>query len=186
VSAVARLRLVRLGLSEEYEPRPIAVAAVAVLAPLAFAGCLMLGGGGASWWWVVFAPAGAATVAYAETPAALVMWAMLLALWVAQVPGPFTWWSVPAAVAVAAGHTALTLLAGRPPAGGLSEATARRSVRRLGIVSGAALGVAVLTQAVRALDLGGQLVLAVAAVLVVAAWAGWGWWQESARGAPPP
>lgn len=176
MSAVAtRLRLVRLGLSEEYEPRQIAIAAVATLAPLAFAGCLMLGGGEASWWWLVFAPAGAATVAFAETPAAMVMWAMLLALWVAQVPGPFTWWSVPGALAIAAGHTALTLLAGRPSAGGLAAGTFRRTGRRLAVVVGVALAVAVLTQAVRAVGVGGQVALAVAAVLAVAGWVAWGW-----------
>lgn len=179
-----RLRLVRLGLSEEYEPRQIAVAAVAVLAPLVFAGFLMLGGGEVSWWWVVFAPAGAATVAFAETPAALVMWAMLLTLWVAQVPGPFTWWSVPAAFAVTAGHTALTLLAGRPPAGGLAPGTIPRTVRRVGLVVGAGLGVAVVTQAVRALALGGQVALAVAAVLVVTGWVAWGWRRDRTATGP--
>lgn len=179
-----RLRLVRLGLSEEYEPRQLAVAAVAALAPLAFAGCLMLGGGEVSWWWLVFAPAGAATVAFAETPAALVVWAMLLALWIAQVPGPFTWWAVPAATALAAGHAALTLMAGRPPAGGLAEGTVRRTVRRVGLVVGAALGVAVVTQAVRAVDLGGQVALAVAAVLAVAGWVAWGWRREVAANGP--
>ena len=176
MSAVAtRLRLVRLGLSEEYEPRQIALAALAAIAPLAFAGCLVLGGGQASWWWLVFAPAGAATVAFAETPAALVVWAMLLALWVGQVPGPFTWWAVPAALAVAAGHTALTLLAGRPPAGGLAAETFRRTGRRLAVVMGVTVAVAALTQAVHAVGVGGQVVVAVAAVLTVAGWVAWGW-----------
>ena len=174
-----RLRLMRLGLSEEYEPRQIAVATVATLAPLAFAGCLILGGGEASWWWLVFAPAGAATVAFAETPAALVMWGMLLALWVAQVPGPFTWWAVPAAATGALGHTALTLLAGRPPAGGLAAGTFRRAGRRLGVVVGAACVVAGVTQGVHALDLGGQVALAVAALLLVSAWAAWGWRRDA-------
>ena len=175
VSRLPRVHLVRLGLSDEYEPRQLAIAAVAMLAPMAFAGCLMLGGGGATWWWVVFLPAGAASVAYAETPAALVMWAVLLALWVAQVPGPFTWWAVPAALALATGHTALTLLAGRPAAGGLARDTVRRTGRRLAVVAGAAAGVAVVTQAVRAVALGGQVVLAVAALLTVAGWMAWGW-----------
>lgn len=178
MSTPARLRLVRMGLSEEYDPRQLTVAAVATAAPVLFAGCLMLGGGEASWWWVVFGAAGVATVAYAETPAALVMWAMLIVLWVAQVPAPFSWWSVPAALCVAAGHTALTLIAGRPSAGGLAAQTLRRTGRRLGVVGGAALAVAVLTQLVRAVSLGGQLVLAVTAVLVIGAWVSWGWRRE--------
>ena len=170
-----RVRLVRLGLSDEYDAGQLAVAVVATLAPLLFAVCLMLGGGEVTWWWLVFAPAGAATVAYAETPAALVMWAMLVVLWVAQVPGPFTWWAVPAAACVAAGHAALTLVAGRPSAGALAGETFRRTGRRVAVVVGVALAVAVLTQTVRAVGLGGQVALAVAAVLAVAGWVAWGW-----------
>jgi hypothetical protein len=173
-----RLRLVRLGVSAEYDPRQLVVSTVATLAPLLFAGTLMLAGGEVSWWWVVFAPAGAATVAYAETPAALVMWAMLLVLWLAQVPGPFTWWAVPAAACLAAGHTALTLVAGRPSAGALDGAALRRTGRRLAVVVGAALAVAVVTQLVRAVGVGGHLVLAVAAVLLLGGWVLWGSRQE--------
>lgn len=176
-----RVRLLRLGLSEEYDPTQVAVATVATLAPLLFAGCLMLAGGGVTAWWVVFLPAGAATVAYAESPAALVMWGMLLTLWVAHVPAPFSWWAVPAALCMAAGHTALTLVAGRPPAGGLPAHVASRSVRRLAVVGGAALGVGVLAQVVRAVGPEGQVALTVAAILAVAVWVAWGSRREGPR-----
>ncbi len=173
-------RLVRWGGSDEHDAGRLAVAAVATVAPLLFAVCLMLGGGEVTWWWLVFAPAGAATVAYAETPAALVMWAMLLVLWVAQVPGPFSWWSLPAAACVAAGHAALTLVAGHPSAGALPFEAVRRTGRRLAVVLAVALAVALLSQAVRAVALPGQVALAVAAVLVVAAWVLWGWRRDGA------
>jgi hypothetical protein len=169
---------VRFGLSDEYDGRQLLVSAVATLAPMVFAGALMLAGGEVSWWWLVFAPAGAATVAYAETPAALVMWALLLVMWVGQVPGPFSWWAVPAAGCVAVGHTALTLVAGRPSAGGLAEAVFRRTGRRLALVMGAVLAVAAVTQVVRALGVGGQLVPSVAAVLMLGGWVLWGSRQE--------
>jgi hypothetical protein len=54
----------------------------------------------------------------------------------------------------------------------------RRTGRRLTVVVGAALAVAVLTQLVRAVGLGGHVVLAVAAVLLLGGWVLWGARQE--------
>jgi hypothetical protein len=180
VTPRARLsRLVRLGASDEHDTARLAVAGVATVSPLLFAVCIMLGGGEVTWWWLVFAPAGAATVAYAETPAALVMWAMLLVLWVGQVPGPFTWWSLPAAGCVAAGHAALTLVAGHPTAGALPTEAVRRTARRLAVVLSVAGAVALVGQGVRAVGVTGQVSLAVAAVLVVAVWVSWGWRRDA-------
>jgi hypothetical protein len=88
---------------------------------------------------------------------------------------------VPAAMCLAASHTALTVLAGRPAAGGLAAATLPRTSRRLAVLAAFVVGVAVLTQVVRAVGAAGQLVLAVPAVLVVAAWVWWGWRQDDTR-----
>jgi hypothetical protein len=97
---------------------------------------------------------------------------------VGQVPGPFSWWSLPAAACVAAGHAALTLVAGHPSAGALPIEAVRRTGRRLAVVLGVAVAVALIGQAVRAVGVTGQVGLAVAAVLVVAAWVSWGWRRD--------
>lgn len=184
MSSPARLRLVRLGWSEEYGPEQVALAAVVSAAPSVFFAIVRLAGSPVSWWWLVLAPAGLLIVPRAESPWPLAVWALLLLVWVAQVPAPFTWWSVPAALVVALSHTALTLLAGRPQAGRLAPETARRTVRRLGVVGGVTMGVAVLSQAVVASHVGGLVILVVVALLLLALWLGWGWWRDEGTSAP--
>lgn len=178
MSGQPRLRLVRLGWSEEYGPEQVALAAVVSAAPAAFFAVTVLARSGLSWWWLVLAPVGLVLVPHAESPWPLVLWAMLLVLWVLDVPAPFTWWSVPAAVVLALSHTALTLLAGRPPAGRLAPETVRRTLRRLGVVVGVTCAVAVLSQAVLALRTGGVAALVVAALLLLTGWLGWGWLRD--------
>jgi uncharacterized membrane protein AbrB (regulator of aidB expression) len=99
---------------------------------------------------------------------------LLLVVWVAAVPGPFTWWSVPAALAIAASHTALVLLGGRPMSGDLAADTWQRVRNRLGIVAATTVGVAVLAQLVRSVRLPGQVALAVIALVAVSGWLWWG------------
>jgi hypothetical protein len=109
-----------------------------------------------------------------ESPGHLVLWVLLLVVWVTAVPGPFTWWSVPAALAIAASHTALILLGGRPASGDLASDTWSRVRSRLGVVAVITVGVAGLAHVVRSLRIPGQLGLAVGALAVVSVWLWWG------------
>lgn len=173
-SLSSRARLVRLGASEDYGMEQLALCAVVVLAPAAFFACAVLGGGGLTWWWLVLTPVTLLLVRWPESSGHLLMWAALLVAWVTAVPGPFTWWSVPAALAVAASHTALSLLGGRPFAGDLARDTWRRVGRRLAVVAGIATAVAALAQAVRAVRVPGVPAVVVVALLVLAGWVWWG------------
>jgi hypothetical protein len=169
-----RVRLVRLGLSEEYGSAQIGLAAVVALAPVAFLVAMILAGSEFSWWLLVFTPLAALGAARPESPGHLVLWVLLLVVWVIAVPGPFTWWSVLAAMTVAVSHTALVLLAGRPASGDLAADTWTRVRSRLGVVAGVVVGVAVLAQLVRSIRLPGQLALAVLALVAVSVWLWWG------------
>jgi hypothetical protein len=177
-----RIRLVRLGLSEEYGVAQIGLAAVVALAPLAFLVAMILAGSEFSWWLLVFTPLAALGAARPESAGHLVLWLLLLVVWVIAVPGPFTWWSVPAALAIAVSHTALVLLAGRPASGDLAADTWARVRSRLGVVGGIVVGVAVLAQLVRAVRVPGQLVLAVVALVAVSLWL---WWGTRSTEPPP-
>ena len=170
----SRVRLVRLGLSEEYGSAQIGLAAVVALAPVAFLVAMILGGSQFSWWLLVFTPLAALGAARPESSGHLVLWVLLVGLWVIAVPGPFTWWSVPAALTIAVSHTALVLLAGRPASGDLAADTWSRVRSRLGVVAGIVVGVAVLAQLVRSVRVPGQLALAVIALVAVSIWLWWG------------
>jgi hypothetical protein len=169
-----RIRLIRLGLSEEYGSAQVGLAAVVALAPVAFLAAMLFAGAEFSWWLLVFTPLAAVGLARPESPGLLVLWALLLVVWVIAVPGPFTWWSVPAALAIAGSHTALILLAGRPASGDLAADTWSRVRSRLGVVAGIVVGVAVLAQLVRSIGVRGQLALAVIALVALSLWLWWG------------
>jgi hypothetical protein len=177
-----RVRLVRLGLSEEYGSAQIGLVTVVALAPLAFVVAMVLAGSEFSWWLLVFTPLAALGAARPESPGHLALWVLLLAVWVVGVPGPFTWWSVPAALTVAVAHTGAVLLAGRPSSGDLAADTWSRVRSRLGMVAGIVVGVAVLAQLVRSVRVPGQVVLAVLALLAVSIWL---WWGTRPAGTPP-
>jgi hypothetical protein len=170
----ARLRLVRLGVSDEYGPQQLVLAAIAVLAPAGFFCCLVLAGGAISWWWLVLTPVGIVQVPRAESSVPLVFWIFLLVVWFGAVPGRFTWWALPAALLLAIDHAVLTLLAGRPTAGLLAAGTGRRVRGRLHVVAAITVGTAVLAQSVLAVEVQGRLALAVAALLLLAVWIWWG------------
>ena len=169
-----RVRLVRLGLSEEYGTTQLMLAVVVAFAPFVFLVATVLAGSEYTWWLLVFTPLAALGAARPESAGHLVLWALLLGVWVLWVPGPFTWWCVPAALAVAGSHTALVLLAGRPTSGDLAADTVQRVRERLGTVGGITLGVAVLAQLVRSIEVPGQVALAVVALLLVSGWLWWG------------
>ena len=170
----ARVRLVRLGLSEEYGAAQLLLCAVVIVAPVAFLAAMILAGSEFTWWFLVLTPFAALGAARPESTGHLVLWVMLLVVWVAAVPGPFTWWSVPAALAIAASHTALVLLGGRPTSGDLAADTWPRVRHRLSTVGAVTVGVAVLAQLVRSIRVPGQVALAVAALLAVSLWLWWG------------
>ena len=177
-----QLRLVRLGLSEEYGAPQLLLCAVVILAPVVFVAAMILAGAGFTWWFLVLTPLAAVGAARPESTGHLVLWTLLLVVWVVGVPGPFTWWSVPAALAVAASHTALVLLGGRPMSGDLAADTWPRVRRRLGTVGAITVGVAVLAQLVHSIRVPGQVALAVMALVAVCVWL---WWGTRPTGSDP-
>ena len=179
-----QLRLVRLGLSEEYGAPQLLLCAVVILAPVVFLAAMILAGAGFTWWFLVLTPLAAVGAARPESTGHLVLWVLLLVVWVVGVPAPFTWWSVPAALAVAASHTALVLLGGRPMSGDLAADTWPRVRRRLGTVGAITVGVAVLAQLVRSIRVPGQVALAVMALVAVSVWLWWGTRQTGSDAEP--
>jgi hypothetical protein len=151
-----------------------------MLAPVVFLAAMILAGSGFTWWFLVLAPLAAVGAARPESSGHVILWVLLLVVWVAAVPGGFTWWSVPAALAIAASHAALVLLGGRPASGDLAADTWPRVRRRLGVVGAITVGVAGVAQLVLSVQLPGQLALAVAALVAVSVWLWWG-----ARGSAP-
>ncbi len=186
VAPASRVRLVRLGLSEEYGTAQLWLCAVVILAPVAFVAAMILAGSDFTWWFLVLTPFAALGAARPESTGHLVLWVMLLVVWVAAVPGPFTWWSVPAALAIATSHTALVLLGGRPTSGDLAADTWVRVRRRLRTVGAVTVGVAVLAQLVRSIRVPGQVALAVAALLAVSLWLWWGTRPVGSHDEPEP
>ena len=179
-----QLRLVRLGLSEEYGVPQLLLGAVVILAPVVFLAAMILAGAGFTWWFLVLTPLAAVGAARPESTGHLVLWVLLLVVWVVGVPGPFTWWSVSAALAVPASHTALVLLGGRPMSGDLAADTWPRVRRRLGTVGAITVGVAVLAQLVRSIRVPGQVALAVMALVAVSVWLWWGTRQAGSDAEP--
>jgi hypothetical protein len=178
-------RVFRLGSSQEYGPQQVVLALVIVLTPVAFLACAALAGGQLSPWLLVAAPLLVLLVAQADSMLPLGLWAVLAAIWVIQVPGPFSWWSVPAALCALLAHVAFALLAGAPTTVMWSGPTLLRQSRRLGVVAGATLVVAGAAELVLGAQLQGQVLLAVGAMLTVAAWVWVGRWRDEGRAGEP-
>ena len=170
----------RLGSSEEYSAEPAALVVVLVMAPVAFLGFAALAGAALSPRLLLGVPLLAWFVPEVDAVAPLVLWGVLGALWVNQVPAPFTWWSVPAAVTALVSHTALTLLAGAPTVLEWPIATVRRQVRRVALVSVLTLFVAGVAQLALRAQIAGQVAVVVAALAAVATWLWVGRWRDEA------
>ena len=175
-----RSRLLRLGSSEEYSAEPAALVVVLVMAPVAFLGFAALAGAAVSPWLLLGVPLLALFVPKVDSVAPLVLCGVLGALWVIQVPAPFTWWSVPAAVTALVSHTALTLLAGAPTVLEWPIATVRRQVRRVALVSLLTLFMAGVAQLALRAQIAGRVAVVVAALAAVATWLWVGRWRDEA------
>ncbi len=180
-SAAGAGRLFRLGSSDEYGPHQALAALVVVLAPIAFLGCASLAGGRITLWLLVAAPLLVLLVPHPDSVLPFGFWALLGVVWVVEVPGPFTWWSVPAAVSALLAHVAFSRLAGSPTTVRWPRATRVRQSRRVGVVAAATVLVAALAQLVLRLEPGGQVVVVVAAMLAVAGWLWIGRWRDESR-----
>ncbi len=174
-------RLFRLGSSDEYGPQQVLLGLVLVVAPVAFLTCAALAGGRIAPWLLVAAPLLLLLVPRADSTSPLGVWAVLGAVWVIQVPGPFSWWSVPAALSALVSHVALSLLGGAPTTVSWPRATSVRQLRRVGLVAAATLLVAALARLVLYAGLRGQVVVAAAAMLAVAAWLWVGRWRDEGQ-----
>lgn len=173
---VARARrLIRIGTSDEFGWQQVVLVAIVVLAPAAFLWCASLAGGQVSPWLALLLALTAALVIRAESALLAILWLVLGVLWVAVVPSPFTWWSVPAAGVALLGHVSAGVPAGAPLTTVWPAATIRRYRRRIGVVLAITGGVAVLAQITVSLRTSGAAWLVVVALLLVAGWLGLGW-----------
>jgi len=171
-------RLFRLGSSDEYAAQQVVLGLVISAAPVAFLTCAALAGGAIAPWLLVLAPLLVLLVAQADSFVPLGLWSLLGAIWVVQVPGPFSWWSVPAAGSALLAHVASSILGGAPKTVRWPGATVVRQARRVGIVTAATLLVAASAQLVLRAELRGQVLVAAAAMLAVAAWVWVGRWRD--------
>lgn len=163
-------RLLRLGRSDELAPHPATLAAVLVVAPVLFLGCAVLAGGRVSPWLLVLAPVLLLLVPRAGSHLVLLLWAALGAVWLVQVPGPFSWWALPAAASALFGHLAASLLSGSPTTVTWPASTRRRYLRRSVVVLAVTALVAALVQVVLRARLSGDVALTAAALLGTAVW----------------
>ena len=171
-------RLFRLGSSDEYGPQQVVLGLVITVAPVVFLACAALAGGRIAPWLLVAAPLLVLLVPHADSSLPLGLWALLGAIWVIQVPGPFSWWSVPAAVSALLAHVACSNLGGAPTTLRWPGATVVRQSRRVGVVAAATLLVAGSARLVLRAELRGQVLVAAAAMLAVAAWVWVGRWRD--------
>lgn len=164
-------RVVRVGHGDELGMAQLVVGALGIVAPLAFLGCASAAGASVSLWLVALVLAAAIVVQIATWALGVtLLWAMLALVWVTQVPGPFSWWSVPGALLAMAHHVGLAQIAGRPSTAPVDRTTLRDTLRRCGVVAGATVAVAATSALVLRLGLDGSAVLLVVAVLAVSAW----------------
>ena len=163
-------RLVRIGNYDEFGWQQAVLASVVVLAPAGFLWCASLAGGEVSPWLALFLPLAGALVVVADSALATGVWLVLGVLWVALVPAPFTWWSVPAAGAALLAHVAGTGLAGVPLTTVWPAATIRRYRWRIGVVLAITTAVAVVASVTLSLHVSGGASLFGVALLLVAAW----------------
>ena len=159
--AVRPTRLFRLGVSQEYAPQPAAVAAVLAVSPGAVLACAVAAGAPLPWWLLLLTPLGLFLVPHPGTGAVLGVQVSLVVGWSLLVPGPVTWWAVPAAAALLYGHAAAALLSGVPPTVAWAPTTRRRWWRRTALVLAVTLVVALATDLLHRARLPGSTALTV-------------------------
>lgn len=163
-------RLIRIGRSDEFGVQQAALVTVVVLAPVAFLWCASLAGGRISPWLALLLPLVFSVAVRSDSALLAGTWLVLGVIWMAQVPAPFSWWSVPAAGAALLAHAGGAVLAGAPLTTVWPDATVNRTLRRIGVVLAITVAVASLAQATLSLEAGGAAALCVVALLSVAGW----------------
>lgn len=175
-------RLTRLGRSEEFGFQQVLAAAVAVASVPAFLLCAALAGAHLSvWWYPMGALAGLVVVAFGDTMYPMLVWAALGYFWVTQVPGPFSWWALGAALCGLVAHTVSAMGAARPTTLPWPSALLRLTARRLAVVAGVTAVVAGVAAASVGARLSSSPVLLGAALVVVTVWA-WAAWRTMRAG----
>lgn len=164
-------RFLRVGLAEAWSRDQVVLFALQLAMVAVFLSCLRVAGGSVDGWGLAFAVLGAAAMArWPETPVPLGGWAVLLAWWAVTVPQQFTWWAVPAALALLVAHTALAVSALCPRDAALTRALILRTLRRMSMVA-AVVGVVALGCAlVYAAEPPGDPLVVGVSLLVLAGW----------------
>ena len=175
-------RLTRLGRSEEFGFQQVLATGIAVAAASVFLLCAALAGAHLSvWWYPMGALAGLVVVAFGDTLYPMLVWAALGFFWVTQVPGPFSWWALGAALSGLVAHTVAAMAAARPTTLPWPSALLRLTARRVAVVAGVTAAVA----GVAAVSVGARLspspFLLGSALVVVTVWA-WAAWRTMAAG----
>jgi hypothetical protein len=143
-------RTVSFGRSQQWSLPQLALGLVGVASALVFLEALWMASGGfdALWWLLAVVPL--VTLPYAGSGVPLAFWGLMLLGWFLLTPsGSFSAWSVPAALALVVGHSATSLSATTPPAGGFSRGVLRRWLAPLVLAGVSAPLVAILASAVR-------------------------------------
>lgn len=166
----AGVRLVRLGRSAEYGPHGAALVAVLVLAPAVVLLCGLAAGGSLPWWTVLATPLVLLVAPRAGTVLPGLLTLLLVAVWLLTVPGPFSWWALPAAAALLLLHLSAAVLASTPTTVRWPAASVRRWGRRTGVVLVVTALVAAAADLVRHVRVPGSVALGAVALLLVAAW----------------
>ncbi|MDC5698689.1 hypothetical protein OO014_15645 [Intrasporangium calvum] len=143
-------RTLRFGRGPRWSLPQVALALAGAASAGAFLLSLQAAAGGLDpiWWSLVLVPL--VTLTYAGSGVPLAFWGLLLVGWFLHTPaGSFSPWSVPAALALVAGHAAAALSATTPPAGGFPGPVLRTWARRTVLAALAAPAVALLAGALR-------------------------------------
>lgn len=163
-------RVVRLGRSAQYGVHAAALAAVVVAAPVGLVLCSLAAGGSLPWWTLVVAPLLLLLLPRAGTVLPGLVTLLLLLVWTVTVPGPFTWWALPAGACLLLLHLAAAALASTPTTVRWPAGTVRRWGRRTAVVLAVTAAVAGGADLVRHAGLPGSAAVGVLALLLVAAW----------------
>ena len=166
----AAARVVRLGRSAEYGVHVVALAAVVVAGPVGLLLCGLAAGGSLPWWTLVVAPLLLLLLPRAGSVLPGLVTLLLVALWAVTVPGPFTWWAVPAGGCLLLLHLAVAALASTPTTVRWPAGTVRRWGRRTAVVLVVTAAVAGAADLVRHVHPPGSAVVGVLALVLVAAW----------------
>ncbi|MEO7448775.1 MAG: hypothetical protein ABI336_10925, partial [Humibacillus sp.] len=137
----------RFGPGPEWSFAQLGAAGLASAGVLVYLGALdrALDGLPGIWWFLALVPLLAAR--WSGSAAPLSLWALLVLMWFWQTPeGTFSWWALPAAAGLLAGHAAPALSAGSPAAGSFGSQTLRLWAHHC-VVAIAAAGVTALAVA---------------------------------------